>query len=397
MGIKMQKIKNFLQQETVLCIAAVLAAISTFFVKPDRQYLSYIDFRTLAILFCLMTIIAAFKQIGIFDKLATTLLKKVHTTSGAVFVLVLLCFTLSMFITNDVALITFVPLSILVIQRIRFSTSADRNHCLITCAVMQTIAANLGSMLTPIGNPQNLFLYGKANENGTLTLFQFMGLMLPYCLLSLILLILWILLFRSRSENMLRVCTLSVDLQQESPSEKGHSSNTKEFFVTYLFLFILSLLAVAHKISFMIPLILVLLYSLLRNHKVMKDVDYSLLATFLALFVFIGNLGRIPLFETALCQILEGRELLTAVLASQVMSNVPAAVLLSRFTENTNALIIGTNLGGLGTLIASMASLISFKYIAREDSALRGKYIVSFTAANVIFLAALLLLSILLA
>ena len=290
MGIKMQKIKNFLQQETVLCIAAVLAAISTFFVKPDRQYLSYIDFRTLAILFCLMTIIAAFKQIGIFDKLATTLLKKVHTTSGAVFVLVLLCFTLSMFITNDVALITFVPLSILVIQRIRFSTSADRNHCLITCAVMQTIAANLGSMLTPIGNPQNLFLYGKANETGTLTLFQFMGLMLPYCLLSLILLILWILLFRSRSENMVRVCTLSVDLQQESPSEKGHSSNTKEFFVTYLFLFILSLLAVAHKISFMIPLILVLLYSLLRNHKVMKDVDYSLLATFLALFVCICDL-----------------------------------------------------------------------------------------------------------
>lgn len=168
--------------------------------------------------------------------------------------------------------------------------------------------------------------------------------------------------------------------------EKKHLRYSGEKLVVYLILFVVSLLAVAHILPFEIPMVLVLLYTMIRDRDVLRRVDYSLLATFLALFIFIGNLGRIPAFSQLLERFMEGRETLAAILASQVMSNVPAAVLLSGFTDNYQALIIGTNLGGLGTLIASMASLISFKYIAQEDGRLRGKYLLEFTGANIVFL-----------
>lgn len=165
-----------------------------------------------------------------------------------------------------------------------------------------------------------------------------------------------------------------------------------EYLSAYLILFVVCLLTVAHIVPYQIPLALVLSYMLLRNRENIGKVDYSLLATFIALFIFIGNLGRVPQFSNFLEKIMTGREMLTAVLASQIMSNVPAALLLAGFTSDYNSLIIGTNIGGLGTLIASMASLISFKYIAREDKNLRGKYFGIFTVSNIVFLIFMLVL-----
>ena len=401
----MKKILYFIKKETVLSIAVVLAVISVFFVVPDREYISYIDFRTLAILFCLMSIVAGLRNIDVFDKLAERLLAKVHGIGGVTVILVCLCFFMSMFITNDVSLITFVPFAIIIMKKLNPDTDSK---WMLKVIVMQTIAANLGSMLTPLGNPQNLYLYGKAG----IGIAEFLKIMLPYTVCAFALLMAWIGL-----ASIVRKRKLSHDGKTEIKQNKGLDSaedkaSTKrqkdplgasgskwekkdaewiEKFTAYLILFVISLLAVSHILPYGVPFALVILY-LLRDRKILTQVDYSLLCIFIALFIFIGNLGRIPAFSQLLSDILTGREVVTSVIASQVMSNVPAAILLSGFTDHIRELVIGTNLGGLGTLIASMASLISFKYVAREDRSFRGRYFLEFTVANVIFLFIMMIL-----
>lgn len=382
----MKSMIQFCKKEAVLSIAVVLALLSVFFVRPDAGYLAYIDFRTLGILFCLMTIVAGLQQIGVFDRMAKGLLAHVAGVCGIVTILVLLCFFLSMLITNDVALITFVPLALIIMKQF---SEADRKKWMLKCVVMQTIAANLGSMLTPIGNPQNLYLYGRAGMN----ISSFLRLMLPYSLISLALLLLWIwlpFLIQRESAEERQDNTESGKVWKPEETSGGWMETDTKTLMAWGMLFGISLLAVGRILVWQIPFVLVLLYGLIWKREILRKVDYSLLGTFTALFIFIGNLGRIPAFSSFLQRAMQGREVLTAVFASQVMSNVPAAILLSGFTDQYQALIIGTNLGGLGTLIASMASLISFKYMVREDRTLRGSYLAEFTVANLVFLAVLL-------
>ena len=345
----MKLLKQFIQQETVLTAAAVLAVVSAFFVPPDAQYLGYIDLRTLAILFSLMTVMAGLRRQGFFDGLGRALLSRTHSTFQLTLVLVGLCFFGSMFITNDVSLLTFVPFTFVVLSRL----GADvRRSLLIPVVCMQTIAANLGSMLTPIGNPQNLYLYGKSG----MSIGGFVLLMLPYTLVSLLLLLAWAALVCRKTST-----ALSVDELVSSASQ-----GDQKIILLYLVLFAVCLLSVIRVLPYGIAFAAVLVCALFADPHTLRAVDYSLLLTFVAFFIFIGNLGRIPAFSGWLQEFLTGREVLVAVLASQVTSNVPAALLLSGFTAETQALIIGTNLGGLGTLIASMASLISYRQIARE-------------------------------
>ena len=402
----MKKILYFIKKETVLSIAVVLAVISVFFVVPDREYISYIDFRTLAILFCLMSIVAGLRNIGVFDKLAERLLAKVHGIGGVTVILVCLCFFMSMFITNDVSLITFVPFAIIIMKKLNPDTDSK---WMLKVIVMQTIAANLGSMLTPLGNPQNLYLYGKAG----IGIAEFLKIMLPYTVCAFALLMAWIglaFMVRKRKLSHDGKTEIKQNKDYDSAEDKASTKRQKdplgasgskwgkkdaewiEKFTAYLILFVISLLAVSHILPYGVPFALVFLYLLLRDRKILTQVDYSLLCIFIALFIFIGNLGRIPAFSQLLSDILTGREVVTSVIASQVMSNVPAAILLSGFTDHIRELVIGTNLGGLGTLIASMASLISFKYVAREDRSFRGRYFLEFTVANVIFLFIMMIL-----
>ena len=376
----MRKKIMFLKKEQVLFISIVLAAGSAFVVAPDRKYFSYIDFRTLGILFSLMAIVAGLTETGLFDQMAEKLLNRAKSMTGIVMLLVFLCFFLSMLVTNDVSLLTFVPLTITVLNKME---KEIREKWMLKIIVMQTIAANLGSMLTPVGNPQNLYLYGKS-EMGILA---FLKLMFPYTLLSMLLLVIWIVIEGRRKRN-LRMENGNVSEEfgnvQSNPMEKGKLA-------VYLGLFAVSLLTVAHLLPVWLLFGMVLVYLTVKNQEILKKVDYCLLVTFAALFIFIGNLGRIPAFAKFLSMAIEKREMITAVLASQVMSNVPAAILLSGFTENYKALIVGTNLGGLGTLIASMASLISFKDAAKECGEKKGAYLAEFTAANLVFLVILLL------
>ena len=364
-------IKRIFQKEPVLSIATFLSLVSAFFVHPDAKYLSYIDFRTLAILFSLMTVMAGLRGQGVFDRLGHALLSHTRTTLQLTAVLVGLCFFSSMLITNDVSLLTFVPFTFVVLNSLDPSV---RSKLLIPIVCMQTIAANLGSMLTPLGNPQNLYLYGKSGMD----MGAFVLLMLPYSIISLVLLAIWaVWLCREGSDI---VVTHS----------EANSEPDKKLIALYGILFAVCLLVVLRVLPYGVAFAAVLACTFFADRETLGRVDYSLILTFVALFVFIGNLGRIEAFSGWLQNILAGHEVFVSVLASQVTSNVPAAILLSGFTDNIRALIIGTNLGGLGTLIASMASLISYRQIANEVPAEKGHYFAMFTISNVVFLAILM-------
>lgn len=362
------KIYLFIKNETVLSVATVFAVLSSFFVKPDLNYLGYVDFRTLSLLFCLMAVMAGMRETGVFNMLAEGMLRRVRGVKGLTFILVMLCFFFSMLITNDVALITFVPFTLTVLNMLG---KTERDRLIIPVISMQTIAANLGSMLTPIGNPQNLYLYGISGMGVA----DFILLMLPYAAISFVLL------------------SAQILIRRESGDVKivfGERSGVEKKVAVYLVTFVICLLSVARIIDYKITLLTVTVILAVTDRKIFAKVDYTLLLTFVAFFVFIGNMGRIPMFENCLKSVIAGRECITGVLSSQIISNVPAALLLSGFTDNFKPLIVGVNLGGLGTLIASMASLISFKLLGREDKSLRVKYFLYFTVSNILFLAVLL-------
>ena len=366
----MKKIISFMKKETVLTIATLLAVVSAFFVKPDRQYIGYIDFRTLGILFGLMVIMQGFQRTGLFDRIGKSLLQKTGKLWQLILVLVMLCFFFSMLITNDVSLLTFVPFSILVLKK------CGQEQAMIPTVILQTVAANLGSMLTPIGNPQNLYLYGLMD----CSIPKFMGILLPYTVMTFVLLLLSLLCIRGKGQE--------ISCRMEEGTEIKQSRKHRN--LIYGLLFLLALLVVARILPYGILVTAVFLYTIIFDREALKGADYALLVTFVSFFILIGNLGRISLIREALERFVSGREILTGVLASQVISNVPAAVLLSGFTENYRDLLVGVNLGGLGTLIASMASLISFKLYTGCYKENRGRYLRWFTLVNIIYLFLLL-------
>ena len=392
----LQKIKELLKEETVLTIAAILAIISMFVIPPDAEYIGYVDIRVLALLFCLMLAMAGFQEEGIFKALAEALLSKAKNYRQLCLILVFLCFFSAMVITNDVALITFVPFTITIL------TMAGAGDQIMMVVVLQTIAANLGSMMTPIGNPQNLYLYAGSG----MSMGEFLMLMFPVTLVSGVLLFVCcvvqkqvtISLGQFGSHDRKTKETAENALKKVSDEEKSQITKSRRKIVLtfYTLVFLISLLTVFHVVDYMVPLVFTLVGALVIYRQILKKVDYTLLLTFVSFFVFIGNMGRIPAVSAWLSQILNGRELIVSFLCSQVISNVPAAVLLSGFTEQWDALLLGVNIGGLGTLIASMASLISYKLYVKEEPEKKGLYFRWFTVMNVAFAAVLLVVAIIL-
>ena len=359
-------IKQFIKNETVLCVAAALAALSCLAVKPGREYLGYIDYRTLALLFCLMALVACMQEIGVFTMLGQKLLSGTHGTKKLSFILVGLCFFSSMVITNDVALITFVPFTILVCQMV------GKEEQLLKLTVIETIAANLGSMATPVGNPQNLYLYSISG----LSMEGFLKAVLPYTLLSMLLLS--VLLAAGKNEK------ISVKVRMGQMPENAGAFVRR--LTVYLGLFILNILVVLHLLAWQSVLAAVVLWMVAKDRKVLREVDYFLLLTFVCFFIFVGNMKRIDAVNVWLMELIQGRELLTGIAASQIISNVPSAILLSGFTDEYQTLLTAVNLGGLGTMIASLASLISYKFFTRSYPAKKGRYFLEFTFWNLVFL-----------
>lgn len=357
----MATIRSFIRREPVLVIAALAALISCFFVPPDKAYLGYIDFRTLALLYCLMTVIAGLRGAGLFAYLAHTLCVKAGNVRIMGGLLVLMSFVSSMLITNDVALLTFVPFAVVVLGM------SGHQRELITVVVLQTVAANLGSMLTPVGNPQNLFLYSYYG----LGFGEFLGVTFPVWALSLVLIL--------ASCLMLPKERLEAFLGEEPCIEKRS-------LWLYLALFAVCLLVVLRVCDWPIMLAVVILVLLFFDRGILLRADFMLLLTFVAFFIFAGNLARVDAVNTLLRRLISGHEYLAGLLSSQVISNVPAALLLSGFTDNSHALILGVNIGGLGTPIASLASLISMKLYSHSESAHTGRYLVMFLIVNVVLL-----------
>lgn len=357
----MTKIKDFCKKEAVLIISFILAAVSAFIVKPTAEYINYIDFRTLALLLCLMAVMAGFNALGIFRLLASKLLGLASNTRSLALWLTMLCFFSSMIITNDVALITFVPFSLVALKL------SGQGKLLIPLVTLETVAANLGSMLTPVGNPQNLYLFSAFE----MTIGDFLKALFPYATLSLVLCAVSVLFIKK--EN------ISFNHEASEKINIGHSA-------VYAALFLLAILTVFRVVPFELTLAASVIVILILDRHILAKVDYSLLLTFIFLFIFIGNLKNIQSVSDFLGGIVSGNETLSGIACSQIFSNVPAAILLSGFASDIPALLVGVNLGGLGTLIASMASLISFKLVIKEN-VFASKYLLVFTAVNLVFLA----------
>lgn len=366
-----QKLLGFFRSETVLCVAVVLALASMIAVPPSPAYAGYIDWDTLAMLFSLMAVMKGFQKLGLFTYLGNRLLKHTATSRKMVFVLVFLPFVLSMVITNDVSLITFVPFGLIVLRMI------GQEQLAVPLVVLQTVAANLGSMMTPMGNPQNLYLYAKSG----MSFGQLCGLMLPYVAASAICLVVLVAFIKS-------VPVHGVAVETGLGKPRALVCCTVGFGLCLLGIFnIVPPLAIAA---------VTLVFLLFADRKLLASVDYSLLGTFVAFFIFVGNLGNISIFQNFLASLLKHNVVLVSVLASQVTSNVPAALLLSGFTDHWRDLIVGCNLGGLGTLIASMASLISYKFVVKDYPDQKRSYLLWFTLCNVVLLVVLLALDFLL-
>lgn len=364
--IMLGRVWSFVKKETVLCVAAVCAAATMFWVPPDVEYLGYIDLRVLCLLLCLMAVVSGFQNCGAFRWLTYQMLRRGSSGRMLSVMLVLLPFFSSMLVTNDVALLVFVPFTLPLLVQIGCECAA------VPMLALQTIAANLGSMATPVGNPQNLFLYAYYD----LSAGEFFSTVLPLAALSLV---------------CLTAASLSV-LPKKLPElqfEKAALEQPGKLTV-YGVLFVLCLLTVFRVLHYGVLTAIVLIAIAVVEPQQLRKLDFALLATFVCFFIVSGNLGRVVAVRTFLQGLLEHNTLLTSAATSQVISNVPAAVLLSGFTNQWKALLQGVNIGGLGTPIASLASLITLKLYLRWPGAKAGKFLAVFTLANVIGLILLL-------
>jgi Na+/H+ antiporter NhaD/arsenite permease-like protein len=360
----MSTIRSFIRREPVLILAALAALASCIPVPPDGAYLSYLDLRTLALLYGLMVVVSGLRQAGLFSHMAHLLCQRAGNLRALGTLLVLLCFFSSMLITNDVALLTFVPLAVVVLGL------AGQQKALIRVVVLQTVAANLGSMLTPVGNPQNLYLYSRYDMG----MGEFLSVTSPIWALSLALI--------------LGLCLLLPAKKLELFLGEAPELHRRELWL-YLALFALCLCTVLRVLPWWAMLAALVAVLLVWDRKMLLKADFMLLLTFVAFFVFSGNLARVEAVDRLLRSLLTGREYWTALLTSQVISNVPAALLLSGFTDQARALLLGVDIGGLGTPIASLASLIAMKLYSHSEHAHTGRFLLSFTAVNLALLALL--------
>lgn len=361
----MNRIIKFFRKQPVLVIAFILALITVFIIPPDAEYSGYINTNVLVELFCLMSAVIGFRSMGLFENIADFLMQKAGNVRRLGIIFMLICFFSSMLVTNDVALLTFVPLTLLIYSKI------DDERSRILTIVLETAGANLGSMVTPFGNPQNLYIYDMYR----LSVGDFFRTMLPTGTASLIMLILLCFLLPSTE--------FTADTSEKKPIPKLP-------FIADTVLFVLCLLTVFRVIPSGICLLATLI---IVPSKQLAKVDYCLLGTFVCFFVFVGNIARIEAVSNFFSEILKGREVIISALLSQAISNVPASVMLSGFTDNGIALLLGVNLGGLGTIIASLASLISFQFYRNAEGAKPGRYMLMFSVINFGMLALLLAIS----
>lgn len=355
------RVFKFFKENAVMSIALAAAIITSIIVPPDREYIGYFDFKTLTCLFCVLAVVCAFRNINFFYVLARKVVSVFKNARLSVIALVYITFIGSMFIANDMALLTFLPLGYFVL------TATNKTEYMSFTFVMQNIAANLGGMLTPFGNPQNLYLYTKFGIPTN----EFMQIMFPPFILSIILITACCIIFVKPEP--LFLCYAKTPLNPRRT-------------VLYSILFVLSIVIVFRVIPYQLGLVIIPAVLLFADRKALKAVDYPLLLTFVFFFIFAGNMARIPAVNSLFSSLLEKSTLLSSVLSCQVISNVPSAILLSQFTEDYANLLVGVNIGGVGTLISSLASLITFREYLKHNPGKTRHYIIVFSVFNFAFL-----------
>lgn len=358
-------ITAFVKKNAVMVIALLAAIITSIFIPVDKEYFGYFDYKTLACLFCVLAVVCALKNINFFYMLARKVVHFFKNARMSILALVYITFIGSMLIANDMALLTFLPLGYLVL-----TTTGQEKYMAFTF-IMQNIAANLGGMLTPFGNPQNLYLYTKFEiPNG-----EFMQIMAPPFVLSVLLITLCCIAF-------VKPEPLEIDDEQITLNPLKT--------VLYLALFALSIAIVFREIPYWIGLVVIPVVLLFADRKALKMVDYPLLLTFVFFFIFAGNMARIDCVRSFFSSLLTKNTLVFSALCCQFISNVPSAILLSQFTRNYSDLLVGVNIGGVGTLIASLASLITFREYVKNNPNKTAKYIAQFSLFNFGFLIVLI-------
>lgn len=358
------RLMSFVKKNTVMCIALAAAVITSFIIPPDAMYLEYFDFRTLTCLFCVLAVVCALRNINFFYILARRVVRLFKNARMSVTALAYITFIGSMLIANDMALLTFLPLGYFVLS------STGKQKYMAFTFIMQNIAANLGGMLTPFGNPQNLYLYSKFEIPDL----EFVAIMAPPFLLAVLL-----------------ITACCIIFVKPEPLELPHEDTRLEPKRTalYLALFALSILIVFRGIPYWIGLIVIPAVLLFADRKALLSVDYCLLLTFVFFFIFAGNMARIDAVKNLFMLLMQKSTLLFSILSCQFISNVPSAILLSQFTTDYADLLVGVNIGGVGTLISSLASLITFREYVSHNPGKSGYYIKQFSAFNFVFLAIL--------
>lgn len=361
----MKRVLLFIKGHAVFFIATLCAIITCFIVPPSGAYFDYIDFKTLSCLLATLAVVCALKNIKFFSIIARKIIHSTPNFRICVLALIYITFIGSLFIANDMALITFLPLGWYVLSE----TGNEKYTPWLF--VLQNISANLGGMLTPFGNPQNLYLYSKFD----IPTLEFMKIMLPPFMVAVAMLTLSVFFFPATK----------MELKGKEPFvfKKGRSA-------IYLVLFVLTVLMVFSVIPYYIALAIVIVAILIMDRYALLRVDYFLLGTFLMFFIFAGNMSNIDTVRDLFSRLLQKNTLIFSTLSCQLISNVPSAILLSQFTSDYKELLLGVNIGGTGTIIASLASLITFAEYSRTGVGSRAKYLGVFTLLNVIFLGVLL-------
>ena len=356
-----RRIVSFLKDNAVLMIAILAAIVTSIIVPPDKEYLGYFDFKTLACLFSVLAVVCALRNIRFFYTLAKAIVRKFRNARVAILALVYITFIGSMLIANDMALLTFLPLGYFILH------TTKKEKYLAFAFIMQNIAANLGGMLTPFGNPQNLYLYSKFNIPDS----EFVTIMFPPFIVAIVL---------------ITVCCLVFVKNEPLEIEEKAASLPIGRVIIYLALFAVAIMMVFRFMPYQIGLIIIPLALLFLDREALKQVDYGLLFTFVFFFIFAGNMGRIEAVRSFFSYLLNINTLIFSAMSCQFISNVPSAILLSQFTDNYRELLLGVNIGGAGTLIASLASLITFKEYTKQDPKHTLSYVLKFTAFNFAFL-----------
>ena len=361
----------FIKREIVFVIAFLAAAVTAFFNPPSAEWISAVDFRTLGLLFSLMGVSEGLKASGLFDAAAGALMKNAGNTRRLSFLLIVMVFISSMFFTNDVSLIMFVPFTMMLLDR----EGVDEGY-MIRLIVIETIAANLGSMTTPVGNPQNLYICSYFSVEAG----PFFSAILPFSALSAVLVVVCWRLFLGKKD------AVAEDRSEIRPADRNRT-------LIYLAFLVLAMLSVFRIISWVLLFFIELVFLLAFDRQILKRIDYILLLTFVAFFIFSENMSSIESVSALIAAPMASHPVAVSAALSQVISNVPAAILLSSFTDSFEGVLVGTDIGGLGTPVASLASLISLKFYFRRKNGQNGRYIGIFLAFNAALLAVLALFS----